>query len=167
MINANYEQIIARAKASGASIVNFDRNIQPVPPITAEKDTFTLSDAAQAKMNGEVFKDTAPTYIKPTTAKNLLAEGQASKTTEEDTIQKSASDIRFDEMMQSILDKNLGIDRDKLKEIEAMIEEIAKNENLSPEQKQKALEELEKMKEKVIEESLEVKKQAKQTFTEE
>ncbi len=50
-------------------------------------------------------------------------------------------------MMQNILDKQLGVDREKLKEIDAMMEE------------------LEKMKEKIIEESLEIKKQAKETFT--
>ena len=162
MINANYDQIIAKAKASGASIVSFDRKTQPITPITAEKDTLTLSDRALAMMNGEEIKQVAPTYIRPQTAKSLLTQNE----TVNSSVKKSASDIRFDEMMQSILDKNLGIDREKLEEIEAMMKEIAKNENLTPEQKQKAMEELEKMKEKVIEESLEVKKQAKRAFTE-
>ena len=183
MLNANYSEIIAQAKLNGASYVNFNKsnNVSgntsnyTVKAITAEKDTFTLSDAALAKMNGSTIKEIAPTYIRPETAKDLLAKGKGANkiyTNIESKIenkqsQKSASDIRFDDMMQSILDKRLGVDREKLEEIEAMMKAIAENEKLSPEAKQKALEELEKMREKVIEESLEIKKQAEQIFSQE
>lgn len=166
MINSNYSEIIAQAKLNRATHVNFDKRDQPVQAITAEKDTYTLSDAALAKMSGQPIEEKAPTYVKPETAKELLAQ-EAAKNPDNNGLKKSASDTRFDEMMQKILDQRLGIDRKKLEEIEAMMEEIAKNENLSPEQKQKAIEELEKLKEKVIEESMDVKKQAKQTFTKE
>jgi len=159
MINTNYSEIIAQAKINGTSHVNFDKTSQTVQAITAEKDTFTLSDAAMAKMKGESVEEIAPTYVKPETAKELLE-----KNVDEATIKKSARDSRFDEVMQNILDQRLGVDRKKLEEIEAMMEQIAKNENLSPEEKQKAMEELEKMREQVIEESMDVKKQAKQTF---
>ena len=37
--------------------------------------------------------------------------------------------------MQNILDKRLGIDRERLEELEALMEEIANNENMSPEEK--------------------------------
>jgi len=55
---------------------------------------------------------------------------------------------------QSILDNRLGIDKEKLKEIEAMMEEVANDENLSPEQKEKKLAELQELYEEVIEESV-------------
>jgi hypothetical protein len=162
MINTNYTDIIAQARRKGATHVDFDNTDYKVKAITPGKDTLTLSDAALAKMNGEQIKEIPLTYVKPVRANSLLANNEPTKNT---LPQKSASDIRFDDMMQNILDKRLGVDREKLKEIEAMMEEVAKNENLSPEQKQKAMEELEKIKEKVIEESLEIKKQAKKTFT--
>jgi uncharacterized protein YfkK (UPF0435 family) len=69
-------------------------------------------------------------------------------------------------MMQAILDKRLGVDRKKLEELDAMMEEIAKNENLSPEEKATAMEEIAKMREEIIEESIEVKKIAKEDFVE-
>jgi hypothetical protein len=47
-----------------------------------------------------------------------------------------------------------------------MMAEIAKNENLSPEEKEKAIEEIGKMREKIIEESIDIKKIAKETFIE-
>ena len=75
-------------------------------------------------------------------------------------------DSRFGDMMQAILDKRLGVDRKKLAELEAMMAEIAKNENLSPEEKEKAIEEIGKMREKIIEESIDIKKIAKETFIE-
>ena len=69
MINTHYSEIIALAKQKGASQVDFKNNDYIVKAITAEKDTFTLSDAALAKMKGEQVQEIAPTYIKPETAK--------------------------------------------------------------------------------------------------
>lgn len=120
-------------------------------------------------MNGKQYEEKAPTYVHPTTARELLAE---SKKIEDSgsinsTAEKSLNADKFNEIMQSILDKRLGIDRDKLKEIEAMMEEIVQNENLSPEQKEKALEKLVEMREKIIEESLDIKNQAEQKLTQE
>lgn len=166
MINANYADIVSRARANNASHVNFDQKAYRVNEISAQKDTVTLSDAAQAKMNGTTINTAEHTYAKPKNARTLLAENKANENDKSATAQKSDAGSRFDQMMQSILDKRLGVDREKLKEIEAMMEEIANDENLSAEQKQKALEELEKVKEKIIEESLEIKELAKRTFTE-
>jgi hypothetical protein len=45
-----------------------------------------------------------------------------------------------------------------------MMEEIAKNKNMSPEEKQKSLEALEKIKEEITKESIEMKKVANQSF---
>ena len=65
-------------------------------------------------------------------------------------------------MMQNILDQRLGVDREKLKELEAMMEEIASNESMSAEEKAEALELLADMREKIIKESIELKEVAQQ-----
>lgn len=62
------------------------------------------------------------------------------------------TDNDFD-LMQSILDARLGIDRERLKEIEAEIAAIAKNPALSAQEKQKAIEALEKEKESLLEDA--------------
>ncbi len=158
MINSNYAQQVAQAKASNASIVNFDNNTSAVQPIPGEKDTVTLSDKALAMMNGTAVKEKPPTYIKPETVSSLLTNSDVAQNEATNSAKENASeeniviDNRFSEMMQNILDKRLGIDREKLAELEAMMEEIANNENMSPEEKQKALEALAEMREKIIEE---------------
>ncbi len=161
MINMNYAQMVDLAKLSNASNVNFDKNREYTLPIAPKPDSFTLSDAALAKMNGENYTDSAPTYIKPESANSLIALNKS----EGSTITGKTIDTRFGDMMQSILDKRLGIDREKLAELEAMIDEIANNENMSPAEKQKAMEQLEKMREELIEQSLQTKATAKQTFS--
>lgn len=159
LINSNYAQAIAQAKANNASFVNFDK-IAPVAQSTSgEKDTVTISAKAQAMMEGKNVEEIAPIYVKPETARELLAQNKSSEGKEKIT----EIDTRFSEMMQSILDKRTGIDRKKLAEIDAMMKEIGENENLSPEEKQQALEELAKLREKVIEESIEIQKTAQQT----
>lgn len=163
MINTNYAEIVANAKARNATYVSFDKAVAPINAITAEKDTFTLSDRAIAKMNGSNSNETAPTYIKPKTAREFLSENtEPTKNHEE-----SAKISKFNEMMLSILDKRLGIDREKLEELDAMIKAIADDKNMSPEEKQKTIEKLQEVKEKIIEESMEIQKKAKQTFHEE
>jgi len=57
--------------------------------------------------------------------------------------------------MKGVLDSRMGIDKEKIKEIEAMMEEVAKDDSLSPEQKAKKLEELQKLMDEVIEEAIE------------
>ena len=161
MINMNYAQMVDLAKLSNASNVNFDKNREYTLPIAPKPDSFTLSDAALAKMNGENYTASAPTYIKPESANSLIALNNS----EGSTITGKTTDTRFGDMMQSILDKRLGIDREKLAELEAMIDEIANNENMSPAEKQKAMEQLEKMREELIEQSLQTKATAKQTFS--
>jgi uncharacterized membrane protein (DUF106 family) len=66
-------------------------------------------------------------------------------------------------MMQNILNQRLGIDNEKLEEIEAEMDEIASNENMSLEEKQKALEELAQQRDTFIEESIERAKVVNQT----
>lgn len=55
------------------------------------------------------------------------------------------------EMMQILLDKKLGIDRDKIEELEEEIEVIVNDPNLSPEQKQEMIFKLEKKIEALLE----------------
>ena len=163
MINTNYAEIIANAKARNATYVSFDKAVAPINAITAEKDTFTLSDRAIAKMNGSDTIEIAPTYINPKTARAFLSENTESTKNHEGSTQTT----KFNEMMLSILDKRLGIDREKLEELDAMIKAIADDENMSPEEKQKAIEKLEEIREKITEESMEIQKAAKQTFHDE
>ncbi len=163
MINNNYAEQIAIAKANKASIVNFDNNMPISTSISGGRtqDTVSISPQAQALANGKSYQETAPTYIKPVTARALLATNQA-----EGQITETPTDSRFNDMMQNILDKRLGVDREKLKELDAMMEEIANNENMSPEEKAEALEKLAEMREKIIQESIELKDIAQQSFQE-
>jgi hypothetical protein len=161
MMNIDYAGIVAKARTSGATSVNFNNTVQPVEAIKGQQDTVTLSKQALALMNGDntSTKEVAPTYVKPETARSLLAQNK----TESANIEQQERSTRFADMMQNILDQRTGIDREKLDEINAMIAEIAKNEDMSPEEKEKAIEMLEAMKEELIEESIELQKVAKQT----
>lgn len=160
MINTNYAEQIALAKTNKASFVNFDNNKSHSTSISGAKDTVSISSAALAKLNGADYQETAPTYIKPISARSLLEANQSNELNQE---KKVHTDTRFSEMMQDILDKRLGIDRKKLEELDAMMEEIAKNENMSPEEKAAAMEKIAEMREKVIEESARIREVAKQT----
>jgi len=164
MINNHYVQQVAQSKSSNALALNVDNTTLPVQPIPGEKDTVTFSDKALAMMNGIEIKENAPTYVRPETARSLLAKSEASNTVNNgDTKENTVVDNRFSEMMQNILNQRLGIDSEKLKEIEAEMEEIANNKNMSPEEKQKALEELAEQRDTFIEESIERPKVVKQT----
>ncbi len=124
----------------------------------------TLSDKALAMMNGSEIKETAPTYVRPETARALLAESEAIKAANDTSAKEDkVIDNKFGEIMQGILDQRLGVDREKLEEIEAMMEEIAENENMSPEEKEQALEMLVEMREQIIEESSKIREVAEQT----
>jgi len=163
MINIDYASIVANAKSSGTTNVNFDNTVQPIKAITAQQDTVTLSKQALALMNGNNIKseEATPTYIKPETARSLLAQNEIESDPAD--IEKQEKSQRFADVMQNILDQRTGIDRKKLEEINAMIEEISANEDMSPEEKEKAIEMLEKVKEEIIEESIELQRVVKQT----
>jgi hypothetical protein len=164
MINSNYAQQVAQAKSTNASIVNFDNSIPAVQPIPGQKDTVTLSDKALAMMNGSEIKEIAPTYVRPETARSLLAESAALKAaTDPKTTEDKVIDNSFGDIMQNIIDQRLGVDRKKLEELEALMAEIAENENMSPEEKELALEKLAEMRENIIEESHDIREVAKQT----
>jgi len=165
MINNNYALQVVQAKSSNASTVSFDNNTTTaIQPISGEKDTVTLSDRALAMMKGDEIKEISPAYVRPETASALLAESDAIKTANgTNTKNDRIIDNRFGEMMQNIIDQRLGVDRKKLEELEAMMAEIANNENMSPEEKEQALEKLAEMREKIIEESRGIQETTKQT----
>ncbi len=169
MINMNYSEIISKAKSQGVSQVDFSNRGKAAPVNSSNQDTLTLSDQALSLSKGEnkIVQEVPPIYVRPQTAAELLAENKSSHASTQTSnspqeAQGIAKNSRFEDMMQAILDKRLGVDRKKLEELEALKEEIAKNENLSPEEKAKAIEEIEKIREKMIEESMDIRKVAKQ-----
>ncbi len=164
MINSNYALQVSQAKSNNASIVNFDNTIPAVQAIPGQKDTVTLSDKALAMMNGAEIKEIPPTYVMPEKARSLLAESEALKTENDTSVKEDkVIDNRFGEMMQNIIDQRLGVDRKKLEELEALMEEIAENENMSPEEKEQAGETLAELRKKIIEASRKVRAGANQT----
>ncbi|KGJ87757.1 hypothetical protein [Colwellia psychrerythraea] len=158
MINSNYAQQVERAKNDNALIVNFENNSPAVQATPGEKDTLTLSDKALAMMSGNKIKEVVPIYVRPQTARALLAESEEinSKKTNVNKEQQVV-DKGFSQIMQNILDQRLGVDRERLAELEAMMEEIGNNENMSSEEKAAALEKLAEMREKIIEESRDIR----------
>lgn len=177
MVNLNYSEIITKAKADGVSQVSFKNNNITSVSNSSNQDTLTLSNKAISLSKGEnyIVQEIAPIYVKPQTAAALLSENKDSSLQSQtisnslydsDLTKKIKDNSRFEDIMQAILDKRLGVDRKRLDELDAMMEEIAKNENLSPEEKAKAMEVIEEMREKIIEESIEVKKVAKQNHPE-
>jgi hypothetical protein len=174
MINTNYALMVEQARANNETRVNFDNDIPAVQPIPSQKDTVTLSDKALAMMNGLSINEDAPTYVKPESARALIAKhdtenssinSQAVKNEElkNNSSSKSADiDTRFADMMQKILDRRLGVDRDKLEELDAMMKEVADNENMSPEEKELALEKIAEMREEIIEKAQDMRDFAKE-----
>lgn len=156
--NINYSSLVESAKIQGKSHVDFSQAKRQESYQTAVnmQDTVTLSAEAKALNEGKPVEKISPIYVKPETAASLLSANQNSEDGEE--VQAQSSGEKFAEVMQGILDKRMGIDRDKLKELDAMIEQIAKDENLSPEEKEKMIEQLQQMKEEMLKENLDNQK---------
>lgn len=138
--NINYGQIYALAKSQGASHADFSR---PSPnDHSKHQDKVTLSDEAKALMSGSSVNQTEATYAKPTqTSVETLSNNATNKAEKSDFLAK---------VQQQLLDQKLGVDREKLKEIEAMMEKIAQDENLSPDEKKRMLESLTQMREEIF-----------------
>lgn len=156
--NINYSTMINNAKLQGKSHVDLSRAsvLANSNSTVVEKDTVTLSDRALALHEGKSVEKVSPIYSRPETAAELLKANQSKEDVQ--LAEKANRSEKFAEVMQNILDQRLGIDREKLEEIEAMIEEVAKNENLSPDEKEKLIEQLEEMKEEIVQESIEDQK---------
>ncbi|QFU25237.1 hypothetical protein FM038_007345 [Shewanella eurypsychrophilus] len=98
----------------------------------------------------------------------LSSDSQASKKPEADTYEQLGSQAKqrasLQDVMQTILDKRTGIDREKLDEIEAQIQAIAKSDTLSNEQKEAQIKLLEEQKTQLIQEFVEKNEQNQRQF---
>lgn len=130
-------------------------------PGKAYPDTVSISAAARDMADGKTPEIVQHTYDNLASARRITpTQIQIATPTEPATVEpRNKPEINidnfFENTMQSILDNRMGLDKEKLKEIEAMMEEVAKDDSLSPDQKAKKLEELQKLMDKVIEESVE------------
>ncbi|MDP2562804.1 hypothetical protein [Psychrobium sp. 1_MG-2023] len=132
----------------------------------AQADTVTISDQARAMADGEPVERVQNTYDS-LAALSRVQSGTIERLESTKPLEEIAPvfeyrgkiDTNIDnflsDAMSNIVEGRLGIDKERLKEIEAMMEEVAKNENLSPEQKEKKLEELQELLEKEVEKAAE------------
>ena len=98
----------------------------------------------------------------------LLSNAQTAENTEPGTYEQLGSQAKqrtsLQDVMQIILDKRTGIDREKLDEIEAQIQAIAKSDTLSKEQKEAQIKLLEEQKTLLIQEFVEKNEQNQQEY---
>jgi len=136
-------------------------------------DTVTLSAQAQQLSRGETpAPQQLTTYehlgqINRISPVQLNIPDKPSQEVDDKQVEyRGKPEINIDDFLgnafQNILDSRMGIDKEKLKEIEAMMEEVAKDESLSPEQKEKRLEELQELYDDVIEQAVERQAQQEQ-----
>lgn len=123
----------------------------PRAQMTAPQDTVTLS--------GGVTRDaeTCDTYsqLAPNAKQHYTANVQHIAGTAE----TEKPHNRLEDAMQAILDKRTGIDRDKLKQLDAEIAKIAGDDSLSEEEKAKKIELLQAQKVELIKEATEKNEQ--------
>lgn len=135
-----------------------------VEPIAAQ-DTVTLSQGAA---NGEKTKAVDNNTYEHLMAVNRIASGAievsnveaVEKTTKPDALGHIDTSNFLSDAMKSMVENRLGVDKEKIEEIEAMIEEVAKDESLSAEEKEERIADLQEMLEEEYEKAAE--KQAKQ-----
>lgn len=171
MINLNRSDIYDAAHVSSVNRVEsrqkqVDAESSQFQPGVAGLDTVSISDTARAMMQGHPVEQKQDTYdnmaklarVKTNASSLVNLEQQEQRIAPEiDNREKDHINIDnfFSEAMKGVLDSRMGIDKEKIKEIEAMMEEVAKDDSLSPEQKAKKLEELQKLMDEVIEEAIE------------
>ena len=137
---------------------------QPIEP-TAPQDTVTLSQAA---LNGEQIKAVDTNTYEHLMAANTIAsstiEVNRVQTSEQPTKPEALAHIDtsnfLSDAVKSMVENRLGVDKEKIEEIEAMIEEVAKDESLSAEEKEERIADLQEMLEEEYEKAAE--QQAKQ-----
>jgi len=175
MITLNNDNAYSRVAASQGSTVNVSPTRQSRSPLTAidgldnrYQDTVTLSSAAKRGQETKASQ-TAHTY-------EQLAPGKNSQHSNHNAVNRGTvqsdekggldpdKDNFLQDAMQAILDKRAGIDREKLKELEAKMEEIANDESLSPEQKAEQMKLLQQQKEELLKEFAEKNEQRQQQF---
>lgn len=130
---------------------------------STQVDTVTLSP--QARAGESVNKPDENTYEHLVVMQNIklreaVAVEQVDLTTRNDPLAHIDTSNFLADAMASIVEGRLGVDKEKVKEIEAMIEEVAKDESLSAQEKEKRIGELQELLEKEYEKAAE--KQANQ-----
>jgi len=123
------------------------------------QDTVTLSSRARAGMESKGIEE-ADTYehLAPSTralySKNT---SDSAGNVASDKLSKAESDNTnfLHDALQTLAAKRTGLDKEKLKEIDTQMEEVAKNKNLSPEQKAEQLKLLQEQKDQLVKESVE------------
>jgi len=166
--NINYSNTIHQVREASAKQVSAERTRESSALYEnkkAEQDTVILSNAALALMKGEKVEEIAAIYDRPKMAsmlENKPVTESVPSTDEKNTDNKDEEKVEFADIMQAVIDNRLGIDREKLEEIEAKIEEIANDKSLTPEEKATLIEQLEVTRENLIKEFLEKQEVAKQ-----
>jgi len=168
MITFNRSDIYTASSRAAANKIDTDAQmLAPQQSPKGSVDTVTISAAARDLAQGNVQQLSLNTYDHLASANRIVATKidvpgidpppEPVYPTSMKSIEQAPvnMDDFMNEAMQGILDSRMGIDRDKLEEIEAMMEEVANDDSLSPEQKEKKLEELQKLYDKVIEEAVE------------
>ncbi|WP_435274994.1 hypothetical protein ACMAZF_17390 [Psychrobium sp. nBUS_13] len=150
-----------QAAKSTSSVESQPSGNDLLPP--AQVDTVTLSP--QAIAGESVKKADENTYEHLAVMQNIklreaVAVEQADSTTRNDPLAHIDTSNFLADAMASIVEGRLGVDKEKVKEIEAMIEEVAKDESLSAQEKEKRIGELQELLEKEYEKAAE--KQANQ-----
>ncbi|MCG7532448.1 hypothetical protein MHM98_14005 [Psychrobium sp. MM17-31] len=122
------------------------------PQLRVADDKVTLSQQVQGGHKHNSVEANTYDQLAPQ-ARGISKVSQSSdKPTSQETLFKDA--------MASIIEGRLGVDKEKIKEIEAMMEEVAKDETLSSEEKERRIGELQELLDKEYEKAAE--KQAHQ-----
>lgn len=137
---------------SSHTSVNIGTNTSQSPKIQSSQ-TITPSPAfsttaVNSNSNHDPYRDTVTITSSSKTAE--------SSQTYDHLGSQAKRQSRQQDIMQTILDKRTGIDRDKLDEIEAQIQEVAKNNHLSQAQKEEQIALLEEQKTQMMEEFIEI-----------
>lgn len=122
------------------------------PQLRVADDKVTLSQQVPAGDKHRSVEANTYDQLAPQARAISKVSQSSDKTIEQETLFKDA--------MASIIEGRLGVDKEKIKEIEAMMEEVAKDETLSSEEKERRIGELQELLDKEYEKAAE--KQAHQ-----
>lgn len=153
MINFNSSEIYTRQTLGNNPAVSSSRST-PVEnsPATYRNAVDTVSISAAAKSGAASYSNETQQTYEHLGTPGLYGRSSTGPAKYESISGRDDGQSFTAKAMASVVENRLGIDRKKLDEIDAMIEDVAKNENLSPEQKAKQIEELQEQREMIVEE---------------